>query len=256
MIETNSEWLRKEPFTLALSAGFFGFFAHAGFVCALERKNLFPKRIVGVSAGALTGALWASGVGALELKTLLLSLNRNEFWDPAFPLGGILKGKKFAHKLHSILERRGVGEFHHCPIALTIVVFDLLRRRTKLISEGAIEPAVRASCALPLFFRPVRIGFQLYLDGGIGDRFGVSALKKGERTAFHILLGSSTRLGPTGIGEIEERSFNNWNFFQVHNLPKVGPFSLEHGQRALEMVEMRTLEWLEEPCNEFSQESI
>ncbi len=35
---TLREWLSEEPFSLALSAGFFGFFAHAGFVSALEER--------------------------------------------------------------------------------------------------------------------------------------------------------------------------------------------------------------------------
>src|SRR5690606_33221631 len=53
MVLTHSDWLAREPFTLALSAGFFGFFAHTGVLLALEHAGLRPRRIVGVSAGAL-----------------------------------------------------------------------------------------------------------------------------------------------------------------------------------------------------------
>ena len=36
-----------EPFTLGLSAGFFGFYAHAGLVVALEEAGLRPARVAG-----------------------------------------------------------------------------------------------------------------------------------------------------------------------------------------------------------------
>ena len=55
--QTHADWLREQPFTLALSAGFFGFFAHAGVLRALEEQELRPARVVGASAGALSGGL-------------------------------------------------------------------------------------------------------------------------------------------------------------------------------------------------------
>ena len=39
MSERLRDWLEAEPFTLALSAGFFGFFAHTGLILALEEAN-------------------------------------------------------------------------------------------------------------------------------------------------------------------------------------------------------------------------
>ena len=44
---TLREWLAEGPFTLALSSGFFGFFAHAGVVSVLEAEGLRPARIAG-----------------------------------------------------------------------------------------------------------------------------------------------------------------------------------------------------------------
>src|SRR5690606_38887683 len=108
--QTNAAWLAAAPFTLALSAGFFGFFAHTGVLQALEEAGLSPRRIVGVSAGALAGGLWASGLSAAELAEELLRLRRDDFWDPGLPLGGFLKGGKFAAKLRSLLDARGVSQ--------------------------------------------------------------------------------------------------------------------------------------------------
>ena len=244
---TNADWLTCEPFTLTLSAGFFGFFAHTGFISALEQKGIFPNRVVGVSAGALAGGLWASGINSAKIKDTLLTLKREEFWDPCVPIGGILKGKKFAHKLNVILAEEGVSRFEHCPIEFTAVVFDLLTRQTARLSNGKLEPAIRASCALPFLFRPVRVGFRFYLDGGVQDRPGFSALDVDERTLFHHLPHSSIWSGIHGDEAEVLRSSSSRNVFQINDLPKVNPFQLERGHQAMELAEKSTLIWLEQP---------
>jgi NTE family protein len=48
-----ADLLRHDPFELILSPGFFGFFAHAGVVRALEEAGLVPAAAGGSSAGAL-----------------------------------------------------------------------------------------------------------------------------------------------------------------------------------------------------------
>ena len=55
---TLGEWLSAEPFSLALSAGFFGFFAHCGVLQALSARGLVPARLSGASAGARSVAAW------------------------------------------------------------------------------------------------------------------------------------------------------------------------------------------------------
>lgn len=246
-METNADWLQSESFTLTLSAGFFGFYAHAGLIAALEKHELIPSRIVGVSAGALAGGLWASGLKAHQLKDTLLELKRSDFWDPGLGFGGILKGKKFSHKLNTLLSQVGVSEFSHCPISFTAVVYDLLGRKTLGLSEGSVASAIRASCALPFLFRPVRIGWRFYLDGGVQDRPGFTVLSASERTLYHHLPHSSPWAGIHGDERVSLKSSPTRNVLQFQDLPRVGPFKLEHGHRALAMVEQRTLQWLEMP---------
>ena len=79
---TLREHLREAPFSLAMSSGFFGFFAHCGFLTVLEDEGLLPRRVTGSSAGALVGALWAAGLDASVLEDELRRLRRADFWDP------------------------------------------------------------------------------------------------------------------------------------------------------------------------------
>ncbi len=70
------DWLAEQPFTLSMSSGFFGFFAHAGMLTALTEQGLKPSKITGASAGALVGGCYASGCSIAELKAELFSLQR------------------------------------------------------------------------------------------------------------------------------------------------------------------------------------
>ncbi|MCA9643918.1 MAG: patatin-like phospholipase family protein, partial [Myxococcales bacterium] len=65
-----------------MSSGFFGFFAHAGVLRALERAELTPRAVSGSSAGALVTGLWAAGLGAEAIEDELMRLERDHFWDP------------------------------------------------------------------------------------------------------------------------------------------------------------------------------
>lgn len=76
------DWLQAEPFTLTMSSGFFSFFAHSAILSVLEEEGLLPNRVSGTSAGGLVGSLWASGRTMPDLIERLLSLKREDFWDP------------------------------------------------------------------------------------------------------------------------------------------------------------------------------
>ena len=66
--------LRQQPFELIMSSGFFGFYAHAGVIVAIEEAGLVPSLVGGSSAGALVTGLWAAGIPAVQIRDRLLSL--------------------------------------------------------------------------------------------------------------------------------------------------------------------------------------
>src|SRR5690606_24931118 len=74
--------LRGRRVGAVLSAGYFGFFGHAGFVAALWSAGVERVAWAGTSAGALVAALAASGLEPPEIAERLLRLRRNDFWDP------------------------------------------------------------------------------------------------------------------------------------------------------------------------------
>jgi NTE family protein len=238
------DWLAERPFTLCLSAGFFGFFAHTGLLAALEEAGLRPARVVGVSAGALAGGLWASGLPAAALEEQLVRLRRAEFWDPGLPLGGLLAGQRFSRKLLDVLAPTGVRRVEETRVPFTPVVHDVLRWRPIGLAAGALDLAIRASCAVPFMFRPVRLDGRVLLDGGILDRPGLTALRPGERVLLHHLPSRARpdAAPPAAPPGVEAR------VLVVSGLPRVTPFALERGREALERARAHARAWLAAPA--------
>jgi NTE family protein len=218
------EWLAEAPFTLALSAGFFGFFAHAGALSALEEAKLLPARVTGSSAGALISGLWAGGVDGRAIEAELLRLKREDFWDPA-PGPGLLRGRKFQARVESMLR---VRSFAQARVPVSLSVWDVFAASTVVRSEGALAPAICASCAFPGMFQPVWMDGRPYLDGGIADRPGHASLAHAERTLFHHLPSKSPwrRQAPAAP------SRSNMTTVAVDDLPRLGPFRLKRGGEA------------------------
>ncbi|WP_246128533.1 patatin-like phospholipase family protein [Pleionea sediminis] len=184
---TLHNWLQEKPFTLTMSSGFFGFFAHAGVLSALAEHNLFPAKVTGSSAGALVVSLWASGVESEVIEQQLYELSKDDFWDP-WPGLGLLRGKKFKRKLSELL---GCMEFEQCRVPLALSVWDGFARRTRVLKSGSLVDAIYASCAVPFLFHPLWQKGRLYWDGGIGDRPGLAGTDSQERVFYHHIASRS-----------------------------------------------------------------
>jgi NTE family protein len=222
-------WLEAEPFSLGLSAGFFGFFAHAGLVQALEEEGLRPVRTAGSSAGALVAGLWASGRDAAAIGDLLRGLQRADFWDLA-PGPGLLRGQRF----RALLERHlAAHTFAECRFALGVSACDLLRLQTRVLDQGPLAPAVHASCAFPLLFQPVWLDGRPHADGGILDRHGLAGIPPRGRLLYHH-LGSRSPWRLPGSRALQAPTRRETVTLVIDGLPRLGPFRLSPGPVALQ----------------------
>ncbi len=238
-------WLEDAPFSLAMSSGFFGFFAHAGVMTALEDAGLAPARLSGSSAGALVAGLWASGLSATRIGEELAILERAHFWDPAFG-AGLLRGRLFDRALDRLL---GAKTFGGCRAPLAVSVFDVLARTTRVVVDGDLAPAIRASCAVPGLFHPVWLEGRPMLDGGIADRPGLAGMPAGERVLFHHLASRSPWRRKNGASMDVPRRVGLVPLV-LGDLPRVGPFRLHEGARAFELARRRMSVALDRPASE------
>lgn len=223
-VRTLRRWLEEGEFALAMSSGFFGFFAHCGVLSVLEEEGLAPARVAGSSAGALVTGAWASGLEARALADELHGLRREDFWDPS-PGLGLLRGQLFRDRLERLLP---VLTIDACRVPLAVSVYDVVRRRTHVLDRGPIAPALHASCAVPFMFHPVLHDGALLVDGGVVDRPGLEGLADAPRVLFHHLASRSPwRRRDSPALQVPSRP--GMVTLVVEGLPRVGPFRLERG---------------------------
>lgn len=238
-------WLAEGPFTLAMSSGFFGFFAHTGMLLALEDAGLVPERVSGSSAGALVGGLWAAGLDAGALERELVRLRREDFWDPA-PGLGLLRGRRLRQLLEQLLP---VAHFDQARVPALLSAFDVLTRSTRVLHRGALAPAIQASCSLPVLFQPTWLEGRPLLDGGILDRPGLEGVPEGTRVLHHHLASRSpwrSRRDPS----LEPPRRAGLVALVLDDLPRTGPFRLGEGVRALEAARRAARRALDRPIME------
>ncbi len=225
--KTLADWLAEKDFSLVLSSGYFGFFAHCGLWKALHEEGLKPAKISGCSAGALVGAAMATGEAPDGFVDRLMSLRRGDFWDPA-PGAGLLKGKKFLGIMKEMIPQK----FSELKTPFQAVVYDL--KSLKLIAQksGDLLPEyVVSSCRVPLMFHPGYIDNSILVDGGVKDKRAFTEVDSEERIFSHYLLSKGQSVES---GKKENSNFmgenNHWHF--IDHLPRVSPFHLHRGPDA------------------------
>lgn len=238
--QTLGDWLAAEPFGLAMSSGFFSFYAHTGMLGALLERGLAPAHVAGSSAGAMIGGLWAAGVEPDQAGAFLNRLRRDDFWDPSVGLG-VLRGRKFDALLRSILPHTSI---ENCRVPVRISVFDILRRRTAVLTSGDLADAIRASCCVPGMFQPVWIDGRPYWDGGILDRPGIAEMPPGRLLFHHIEAPAPwSRSEPGRPVRAEMISL------VLQKLPRPHPWRLDAGRAALTTAREATLRALDAPID-------
>lgn len=267
---------------VVFSSGFFGFFAHAGFLSALRETGAAPDGYAGASSGAIVAAMAASGMGDQTIKKILFSLKKSDFWDPD-PLPrllrgafrgfrgytGYLRGEGFAR----LLEELPVKHIEDCPLPLVIVATNLTLRREEAFTRGSLIKAVQASGAVPMLFKPVEIEGSMYVDGGVVDKAPLLAMAekiRPEKIIVHFVpSGGMARGGEDflrrpmtpyhiqhlaiNIGRQEDYERQRETLRKrgievqevVTDAPPVGPNSLEKGSAAYQSAREKTLEILE-----------
>ena len=149
---------------LALGGGAARGFAHVGVIKALEAQGIRPEIIVGTSAGAVVGALYAAGHNGFDLQRLVLQVDESQFSDWSLPDRGVLKGEALQNFVNQAVGQRPLEKFGKL---LAVVATDLQSGEAVVFRTGNTGMAVRASSSVPGLFQPVAINGREYVDGGL-----------------------------------------------------------------------------------------
>ncbi len=165
-----------------------------------------------------------------------------------------------------------IRQIEDCPTPLVIVATNLSLQREEIFTDGPLIDAIRASGSVPMLFKPVEIGGDLFVDGGVVNKAPVQALAeliRPEKILVHFIASDNLespensflkktmtpwhihhlsvnisrqeayesqcdRVRQRGIGLIEVRT----------HAPAVGPKSLEKGPLAYHKAREATLKML------------
>lgn len=151
---------------LALSGGGARGFAHVGVLRVLAENNIPIDLIAGTSAGSIIGGALASGMSIGHL----LDMSREIGWlsaiRPSIGFGGMLSSAPIGRFL---ARHFPITHFEDLRIPFAAVAFDLATSEAVVLKDkGSVITAIRASCAVPGVFLPVRdeTGRTL-VDGGV-----------------------------------------------------------------------------------------
>lgn len=190
---------------LVLSGGGSRGIAHAGVVLGLERLGHQPRLVVGTSAGAIVGGLYAAGYAPAAIWRILQQTDWAEVFAPPpvlegpdravrYPVvrvaigaervrlfGGFVPELRINRMLVRLLFDAGVragGDFDRLPRRFRAVAADLEMGEEVVLARGDLARAVRASMAVPGVFSPVEWEGRVLVDGGIADNMPISVARE------------------------------------------------------------------------------
>jgi NTE family protein len=197
---------------LVLSGGGAKGLAHIGVLKALEENHIPIDYITGTSMGGIVGALYAAGYSPSEIEYVAQSDDFQEWVNgrfksdyryyfkkksdnPAFLNAKLEIDTSFNASFRAnlvndiplnfaLLQLLGQASataknnFDNLFVPYRCVVADIFDKKMVPIGRGSLVEAVRGTMAVPLVYRPVKVGNRYVFDGGIYNNFPVDVMKK------------------------------------------------------------------------------
>ncbi len=159
---------------LVLSGGGARAFMHLGVMQALNEHGVTIDFICGTSAGALAGALYASGYTPKESLEILSKSGLFRSVRFAFGRPGLLRISAIEKALSGYFP---VNDFSALKIPLIITATDIVAAETVVFDSGEVVQPMIASCGIPGLFEPYRYQGRELVDGGVLNNMPVEFLE-------------------------------------------------------------------------------
>jgi NTE family protein len=180
-LATNALWdqLRNKPVgerprvILVLGGGGARGLSHIGVLRVLEQEHIPVDQIVGVSVGALIGALYASGLSVDQIESMAQDIGWKNLTDfSRFRLLKLILTDELlsTSKMEAYLDKKLGGlYFNDLKIPFVCIATDIRTGERVVFKEGPVAFAARASATIPGVFKPVPYRHRSLVDGGVVD---------------------------------------------------------------------------------------
>ncbi|CAN5194882.1 hypothetical protein BH20ACI2_BH20ACI2_13240 [soil metagenome] len=245
---------------LALSGGGARGFAHVGAIRAFEANGIYFDCIAGTSAGSLVGAALATGMTAADIEAMARRLGWLNTMRPSFAVGGMLSTAPLARVLRRELP---VQRFEGLAIPFAAITYDVVKGEEFVWKDnGDLVSAVRASCAVPGIFAPIKLDGRILVDGGVTSVLPVDAVRamgadvvisvdllscgntysSVPRTGFGIMIRSA--MTQIRMGSIDQRRRSD--IIIEPAISHIRPDQIRRGDELIELGERAVLERIDE----------
>jgi NTE family protein len=168
---------KQKKLALVLGGGGAKGFAHVGVLEELDLAGIVPDVIIGCSAGAIVGSLYAANPNISEFKELLLTGKKSDVISVSttgWPYGLFDKSKLEQYLKNNIK----TATFSGLKIPFVATATNLQFGTLTGFSEGDLVPTIVASAAYPGAYTPVEINGQYFVDCGVTDPVPVRLAKQ------------------------------------------------------------------------------
>ena len=234
---------RRPRVGLALAGGFARGIAHIGVLRVLREAGIPVDMVAGTSVGALIGAAYCAGAPLETMERIAHQTKFTDFgrWTPSWlGLASNLRMERFLSRFTP------VERFEQLKKPLAIATTDINLGITVYYCGGPIGPALRASCAYPGLFVPVKFDGRTLVDGFLTALVPIEgAFLLGAEVVIAVYLEAGGMEEPRTFTEILSRSFtiiqrhadNQWRqHADVIIEPEVTPFAWDDFTKTGQMI--------------------
>ncbi len=164
--------------------------AHVGVLRALQEEGIPVDEIVGVSVGALIGALYSAGIPVEEIEKMASEIGWNNLTSVSrtsmvklILSDELLSSNNMETYLHKHI---GDRSFSDLPIPFACVATDIRTGERVIFREGPVAVAAQISATIPAIFKPVEYRHRLLVDGGLTDNLPTDVARADARDGIVI----------------------------------------------------------------------
>lgn len=158
---------------IVLSGGAVRGFAHIGVLKALEEFGIKPVAVSGVSAGSIVGLFYCAGYTPAEMEKIALNTQVMDYVKPAFSKRALFSIDGLDRFIRKHITERDLADL---KTKFFVAITNLNTASVEYKDRGNPVEVIKASCSLPVLFKPVKIGQHMYVDGGVMNNLPVEPL--------------------------------------------------------------------------------
>jgi NTE family protein len=157
--------------------------AHIGVLRVFQEERMPVDQVVGVSVGALIGALYSAGLSVDDIDSMANDIGWNKLTDfnRASMVRLVLSEELLSSKKMEDYLNKHIGNklFSDLNIPFACVATDIGNGERVVFREGPVAIAARASATFPAVFHPVEYRHRMLVDGGVVDNLPTDIVERG-----------------------------------------------------------------------------